>query len=190
MKNATLFAAIAVALVLGHNLAQAAEPGPKGPASGANPPQAAVTNPRPQQGGADSETLSPVRKSGAKNLSPAHRDMRGSQRPQAQGMPAAPGNPAAAPRAGGVRNPGTGVMINKDVIPMPRPDTMHSPDAAGQGRATPRASGPRNPGTGVMINKDVIPMPRPDETRVSPEPGGGPGSRQLLPGAPGPRPQP
>ena len=176
MKNATLFTAIAVALVLGHSLAQAA-----------NPPQAAVTNPSPQQGGADSEAPSPVRKSGAKSLSPLHKDIGGTQQPQAQGIPGAPGNPAAAPRAGGVRNPGAGVMIKKDIQPMPRPDTMRSPDATGQGRTTPRASGPRNPGADVMINKDVIPMPRPDT--IPSTNGGSQQPGRSLPGA-GPRPQP
>ena len=144
MKNATLFTVTAVVLVLGHSLAQAADPLPTGPASGAKPPQAAVTNPRPQQGGADPETLSPVRKSGAKSLSPAHMGTGGTQQPQTQGMPGAPGNPAAAPCAGGVRNPGAGVMINKDVIPMPRPDTIPGTDGGSQqpGRPLPGA-GPR-----------------------------------------------
>lgn len=160
MKNATLFTAIAVALVLGHNLAQAADPRLlKGPASGNNPSHAAVVNPSAQQGGADSEAPSPVRKSGAKSLSPTHKDIGGTQQPQAQGIP------GAAPRVGGVRNPGAGAMIKKDIQPIPRPDTMRSPDAAGQGRTTPRASGPRNPGAGVMINKDIQPIPRPDTMR-------------------------
>ena len=178
---------LASALLLGGGTALAADPRPTGPSSGAKPPQAAVTNPRPQQGGANPETLSPARKSGPDSLSPAHTGTGGAQQPQAQGVPGAPGNPAAAPRAGGVRNPGAGVMINKDIQPMPRPDTMRSPDATGQDRTTPRAGGPRNPGTGVMINKDIMPMPRPDT--IPSMDGGSQQPGRPLPGA-GPRPQP
>ena len=191
---------LASALLLGGGTALAADPRPTGPSSGAKPPQAAVTNPRPQQGGANPETLSPARKSGPDSLSPAHTGTGGAQQPQAQGVPGAPGVPC---------NPGAGAMINKDVIPMPRPETMRSVGddsqlgTASQQRkipnptasqapgtpASPAASqtGPRNPGAGAMINKDVIPMPRPD---IMPNTDGGsqqPG--RPLPGA-GPRPQP
>ena len=126
---------LASALLLGGGTALAADPRPTGPASGAKPPQAAATNPRPQQGGADPEALSPARKSGPDSLSPAHTGTGGAQQPQAQGVPGAPGGP---------RNPGAGAMINKDVIPMPRPDIMPNTDGGSQqpGRPLPGA-GPR-----------------------------------------------